>query len=771
MIRVLLHEPRPERTLVSRSAALPKAGTPFLLCGLWVFVSFVLKGRRPVQRDIAVAGIVFAALTVSAPAQTSRTWTDLDYITGTPQGVAILAAEDSRAATPEQLAVLIEGTRSAVPQLKLAAVRALGRLERRDLVSSLLPFLRDASASVRSTAAHAIGQAMTGPPLNGDAGAQQIDAVLSVLAASIRGEANPSVAAALASTLSRLPYDRPTQVQQAEAVLGLLLSLSSELSVERSSVISQTTAMVGAADAFESLGRRQRTLFTPSDRTRTLLRGLASGGGTTIGSADAMRATRLPAFRAVVSGRMLDADTLRPNLSYERNDQLRRLAMLSLSGAGSPIPADERVPLLRSGLNDGSYFVRLEAVRGYARHAVKSEGCLPLTGMLSDPSEHVVLAVIDALGDACVDDEQVVMRLVAEARTPTDQASWRRESHALVALAKRSPDHLEIPLLTHSRHNHWQVRMYAARAAAIAGDDETLARLAADEHDNVREATLATLKKLKGQEAEPAFAAALARGDYQLLRTAARELAGLRPVPSLTNGLLDALTRVTAQRRETSRDTRLALLERLREFGNQAHLERLRPLLRDFDEKVASAAAAVMGVWSGQPHAIEPQLLPLEPLPLPSELKLIGENVAVLLLESGREIAIQLDPVTAPVTSGRFFRLTKQNYFDGLTFHRIVSNFIVQGGSPGANEYMGDGPYLRDEISAIRHDRGTVGLSTRGRDTGDAQFFINLVDNPRLDFDYTVFGRVHPRHLDRLDGILEGDRIKDVWFEPATAVR
>jgi cyclophilin family peptidyl-prolyl cis-trans isomerase len=724
-----------------------------------------------VVRDIAVAGIVLAALVGAGRAQSARTLTDRDYITGTPQGVAILAAEDSRAATPEQLAVLLEGTRSAVPELKLAAVRALGRLERRDLVSSLLPFLRDASASVRSTAAHAIGQAMTGAPLEGDAGAQQVDALLSMLVGSVRGEASPAVAAALASTLARLPYERSIQVQQAESMLVLLLSLSSELSVERSSVPSQTTAMVGAADAFESLGRRQRTLFTPSDRTRTLLRGLASGGGTTIGSAEAMRATRLPAFRAVVSGRMLDADTLRPNLSYEGNDQLRRLAMLSLSGAGSPIPADERIPLLRAGLNDRSSFVRLEAVRGFARHAVKSEGCLPLTGMLSDPSEHVVLTVIDALGDACAEDEQVVMRLVGEARTPPNQGSWRRESHALVALAKRSPDHLEIPLLTHSRHNRWQVRMYAARAAAIAGDEETLVRLALDDDDNVREATLAALKKLKGQEAEAAFAAALARSDYQLLRTAARELAGLRPAPALTSGLLDGLARVTAQRRETSRDTRLALLDRLREFGNQSHLERLRPLLRDFDEKVAAAAAAVMSVWSGQPYAIDPQPLPLESLPLPSELKLTGESVAVLLLESGREIAIQLDPVTAPVTSGRFLRLAKKNYFDGLTFHRIVSNFIVQGGSPGANEYMGDGPYLRDEISAISHDRGTVGLSTRGRDTGDAQFFINLVDNPRLDFDYTVFGRVHPRHLELVDGILEGDRIKDVWFENAKSVR
>ena len=68
--------------------------------------------------------------------------------------------------------------------------------------------------------------------------------------------------------------------------------------------------------------------------------------------------------------------------------------------------------------------------------------------------------------------------------------------------------------------------------------------------------------------------------------------------------------------------------------------------------------------------------------------------------------------------------------------------FVIQGGSPGANEYMGDARFLRDEIGLERHTRGAVGLSTRGRDTGDAQIFIDLVDQPRLNYEYTVFARV-----------------------------
>ena len=67
---------------------------------------------------------------------------------------------------------------------------------------------------------------------------------------------------------------------------------------------------------------------------------------------------------------------------------------------------------------------------------------------------------------------------------------------------------------------------------------------------------------------------------------------------------------------------------------------------------------------------------------------------------------------------------------------------MIQGGSPGANEYIGDATFMRDEVGQWPHVRGAVGISTRGRDTGDAQIFIDLVDNPRLDHEYTVFAQV-----------------------------
>ena len=115
----------------------------------------------------------------------------------------------------------------------------------------------------------------------------------------------------------------------------------------------------------------------------------------------------------------------------------------------------------------------------------------------------------------------------------------------------------------------------------------------------------------------------------------------------------------------------------------------------------------------------------------------------------------------APATVLRFVKLAEAGYYNGLTFHRVVPNFVIQGGSPGASEYLGDAAYMSDEVGLWPHVRGAVGISTRGRDTGDAQFFVNLVDNPRFNHEYTVFGQVL-NGIDVIDRVLEGDVIERI---------
>jgi cyclophilin family peptidyl-prolyl cis-trans isomerase len=126
---------------------------------------------------------------------------------------------------------------------------------------------------------------------------------------------------------------------------------------------------------------------------------------------------------------------------------------------------------------------------------------------------------------------------------------------------------------------------------------------------------------------------------------------------------------------------------------------------------------------------------------------------------------VALFTMEAPATVIRFAQLASSAYYNGLTFHRIVPNGVIQGGSPGANEYSSDAPLMRDEVGMWPHVRGGVGISTRGRDTGDAQIFVDLVDNPRYDHTYTVFAQVL-NGLDVVDRILEGDVIEKVEILP-----
>jgi cyclophilin family peptidyl-prolyl cis-trans isomerase len=224
---------------------------------------------------------------------------------------------------------------------------------------------------------------------------------------------------------------------------------------------------------------------------------------------------------------------------------------------------------------------------------------------------------------------------------------------------------------------------------------------------------------------------------------------------------LAALDRLTAGRRETSRDPRLALLARIGELGGAAASDRLEPYLSDFDPLVARKAAEILTAWKGEPVTAAPKPLPRLPLPAPDQIDALGRIRAVVTLAGGASFELKMNPAEAPLNAWRFVRLAREGYYNGLTFHRVATNFVIQGGSPGANEYAGDGPYTRDEVGLASNLRGTVGLSTRGRDTGDAQFYINLVDNVRLDHTYTVFATVE-RGMEIVDLVLEGDVIERI---------
>jgi cyclophilin family peptidyl-prolyl cis-trans isomerase len=168
----------------------------------------------------------------------------------------------------------------------------------------------------------------------------------------------------------------------------------------------------------------------------------------------------------------------------------------------------------------------------------------------------------------------------------------------------------------------------------------------------------------------------------------------------------------------------------------------------------------LLTLWTGRASRAAPRRLAAPTFSLAELEQLRGKQLRVTMA-SGRSFTVALLVDDAPLTVLRLARLAARGYYDGRTFHRVVPNFVIQGGSPGANEYAGDALFMRDELGPLSHERGTLGVSTRGRDTGDAQLFINLVDNPRLDYDYTVWGRVVSGMV-VVDAMLEGDVIRRI---------
>lgn len=667
----------------------------------------------------------------------------------------ILAIEDARAPTVSDLQVLIQATQQPDDFLKGVAIRALGRLERRDVITDLLPHLTP--AATRAESATAIAQALRGAHLEGATIGSQEQAALEALIAAGVSEMSGKVQAglnAIALSLGRLPYTTPAQVAAAEAFLRRILETPFPLSLD--------APHAAAARGLESMARQHRKVHRIDEDTILRLRTLT-------------RAAKSPEVQrnllaALVAVQGLDHLTLQVVVKSP-DMQVRRLAVLALAGAGSGAAAseDETIRWLSDLLTDTAPMVRIETIRAWVRRGVAAHGCDPLVARLADQNLHVVLAVLDALGDACRDDQNVTDRLTIETRTAPVLGNWQREAHAFVALAKRAPDRAALRLPHFSNHDRWQVRMYAARVAALLDDVQVLARLAEDRDDNVAETALGPLRRLTGADSDSTIVAALNRRNriagrtdarpYQVIRAAAIALERAESTPALTGALGDALSRISLEKCETSRDVRLALIARLAELGSPEQASVLTPLLEDMDPVVAMAAAGVLSRWTGD--AVQPNLpLPLvRPVPPPEEL--LKPASVLVEMESGKRFEIRFND-QAPLARFRFVHLVNTGYYDGLTFHRIAPNFVIQGGSPNAHEYCGDCPFARDEGGAMNR-RGSIGISTRGRDTGDSQIFINLVDNPRLDHEYTIFASVCQDAtrdgMDVVDSIHEGDRM------------
>jgi cyclophilin family peptidyl-prolyl cis-trans isomerase len=652
----------------------------------------------------------------------------------------LLQAEDRRAPSEAERALLERSLHHADSTVALQGVRALGRLERPALAGALIPLLEHPLARMRARAAEALAQAAQG--FRGDSSLEHRGAawgeIRSALFARAAVERDPGVAGALALAVGRLPYVGAEEIAAARETLTLLTRTAGPDRAAARDVAR------GLETQIRLTGRRVPVDSALVARLRALI----------VSATD--EPTRRHALGALLVAQGSDAGVIGVMLASS-DPESRRLAATGLAAIPAGAERDRRMD---AALRDSAAAVRIEALRAAAR-LLGAAACPRLGAATLDRAEPVSLVAIDLLG-GCAGDSSAV-RLLAAAVAPAPGASWHRAAHALVSLARAAPDRARAAVARAGASPEWQSRMYAARAAALIRDTTRLVLLAADRAANVRDAAITGLAAVAGHAADSVYRAALLSSDCQLLLGAAAALAGSPARGEGTAALLGALTRATRRRQETSRDARVALLTRVHQLGDAGNAAALAPYLRDFDPVVAESAAVILTEWTGRPRVAAPRRIPPVPLSGAELESLRGKRFRFTLSTGVVEVALDLD--AAPATVIRLARLVRRGYFNGLTFHRVVPNFVIQGGSPGANEYAGDGPFLRDELGPRSHERGTLGVSTRGRDTGDGQIFVNLVDNPRLDFEYTVWGWV-VSGMERLDAVREGETIRRVEISP-----
>jgi cyclophilin family peptidyl-prolyl cis-trans isomerase/HEAT repeat protein len=618
------------------------------------------------------------------------------------------------------------------PMIRRFAIRALGRLEDPRNVPALLVMGRNrdpVSIGLLGTIADAIAQSLHGfdptrdPELMTDVTAWFLDIAYSP---------EPSAPPPIPRPLGQIVFGTEAQFHAAERKLMKIL--------ERFESFPPPTKESGwyiqAAQALCSMLQRNPR-FGPADEA-TVLRLRQMVRATRLSE----KAVTVEAFRALLS-RGLDEET--ELYALEHGGEMGMLAVRALVGNGGGIADDERrLALIVEQLKTGN---RAEGLRAYLRIGAPS-GCQPIVDLLP------AIDAVDALGDLCKDDEDITRRIEDEVRVPPGIGPWQRQTRAFIALAKRSPERVEIFMNGFTTHPSPWVRLYSVQAVVAVKDMLQLEKLALDADDNVREAALEPLMILKRVRNDPVLLKDLERSDPQLLRKAAILAAGAPADKKLGAALLDALLRLTSEGKESSREARQALLEALGVHAIPQDVERLKPLLRDFDPLVAELTAKLLTKLA------ERQML-ADPPPIrrgwAQAFSNMSEQCVKVELSSGNTFRMRMRPDGAPIAADRFLKLALvDHYYDGLAVHRVIPESILLAGSPGANEYSGHKEFMRDEIT-LPNTAMSVGLVTHGRNSGNAQFYVNLANNPQFDGDYTVFATASG-----VGGIEEGDVIRKI---------
>ena len=444
---------------------------------------------------------------------------------------------------------------------------------------------------------------------------------------------------------------------------------------------------------------------------------------------------------------------------------------------------------LRPLLDDPAPGPIIEALRAGRRRVLAGTAAAPddwrgrLLALLDDPRPHVRVTAVEAAGawllDPGLGDALALARLTdAEA----DAAHRPEREEALVALAVGGdPRAADLVVRAAAAAGDRDLRAKAAEAAgylslaataaAPAGGGGSIAalldRLLHDLDPKVRVAALEASIVAAGDRAAEVVTEVLARDTDAGVRAAALDWATDHPqVP--VEALGEATVLALADRNvESSLDAVKALgarakAEPLERGALVAVLEKLAGA-RDYPVR-REAIRALIDLGRPAP-ALGPVDVRLEVEAYTEIVQRTARPRTVEMKTSAGTLRLRLACPDAPMTCLNFLNLARQGFYDGLKFHRVVPDFVLQAGDPRGDGFGGPGYSIRDEINLLRYDRGAVGMALSGADTGGSQFFITLAPQPHLDGGYTVFGHVVGGD-EVLDRIVRGTVIESVVEVP-----
>ncbi len=635
---------------------------------------------------------------------------------------------------------------NADPVVRKRALLALGRIQDPHTAGALVEALSDPDASVRTEAAFAVGLlGLSWSPLGDEQKTRLATALLEkegtetdaaaryALLEAMGRVATPALVERLTDRLGASPAD------QARAALSLGVAAKSK-----------TPVPTRAYSSLAELLKKENAVATR------------------YGGAYALMQTKNAAART--------------HLLACVSDDASEVRALCVKGLGD-VSTDSDAVVLRKLIDDGDYRVAVEATRSLARLAgrCKSSTCLAV-GALTDLNFRVerllrgdtagggqpLLALAQAELPQQARPLLVTLRSqLGAAKTATDAKVKKdaanldcRLAAAIDRLGGALNEVLSCGYGSVDEARRLQLGLQALNESGFRPSDagkffNSVGSYVLHPDARVKLAAVELLGSINTSASMEKLRPLLLSSDVVLAASAASSLAKLGDKTQVT------LIRQLGQKVSSQADVAPMVAEALATLDGKEAVGDLEAWLKSPHAAVRQAAADALTTLKGSPVVAErveapPSTTKFQPVPAGAKL--------IVSTEKGEfEIALYADD--APRTSANLFALARKGFFRNLSFHRVVPDFVVQGGDPRGDGNGGPGYTLRCEVNHKPYARNVVGMALSGKDTGGSQFFVTTAAQPHLDGRYTTFGEV-VKGQEVVDALLEGDKILEVRATP-----